>query len=780
MVPGEDKAEVSLSSEFFKKLNQQIVQKDNLIKLLQLQIKNLKGQLDETAVDSQKNEEVSKALEKKEEEISGLQNDLEEQKTQLIRLTEEKDEQINALNKVIEEHQSLAAGAEVVDASELAELQSRVDRLTEDIKNERDAKEALEASFAQEKSELQNEIESIKEQISQKPEAGPNLELEEQLASLRQENDLFLNEIKNLKEQLSNNASAEDIVSLKSQADEAQELQGKVTKLEEELAAALSRLSQAGPGSQYSESELSELENDIENLRALLEEKDAQIERLQSGGGAVLSPAQAKILEETGREVEKLKFKLSEKEKQVAIIPGLQEKAARVAELEEAVAQIPILEEKLQKASEIKDEAGKIFELERTISELSEKANEAGFLRAKLTKFENETIQFTEAAMKLTAMESEREKLSLELETQERAFRKIEEELDDTKKVIIDQKVRLEEQAKEVAELNNTIEELRSSKAETDESRGEIEQLTNQVADHLLAIQRFEDMLRQNQDRLLEKDREIISLRERIGKTEVAPQPIHISSESEVISSFIDFFDGLDAILTRNPNPELQSLHKKLLERLIIPNQISYIPVISEKFDPAKHLATDYFRSDRFPDKCIVFEVEKGYAQGDLVVKKAKVWVVQNLFDCNSCGSTQSNSESRFCHLCGSKIVAPNELPVDSLPYFEPTSTTYLRFAERMIEKSELPKAKEYLLEGLNLDSNSVPVLIKLSDVHAMISEFDEGMECLQKAAQIKPDERITERIKFLEVRNSIFQQARNLNLPPEEFEKLVSLIQKK
>jgi FtsZ-binding cell division protein ZapB len=32
-----------ISNEFFKKLNQQIVQKDNLIKLLQLQIRNLKN-----------------------------------------------------------------------------------------------------------------------------------------------------------------------------------------------------------------------------------------------------------------------------------------------------------------------------------------------------------------------------------------------------------------------------------------------------------------------------------------------------------------------------------------------------------------------------------------------------------------------------------------------------------------------------------------------------------------------------------------------------------------
>ena len=121
------------------------------------------------------------------------------------------------------------------------------------------------------------------------------------------------------------------------------------------------------------------------------------------------------------------------------------------------------------------------------------------------------------------------------------------------------------------------------------------------------------------------------------------------------------------------------------------------MPVISEEFDVDKHIATDYFRSDKFPERCIVFEVEKGYNKGDIPVKKAKVWVVQNLYDCQECHALQSNSDSKFCHMCGAKMVAPNGLPVDSLPEFDPTPTTYLRFAEAMKNKKNLVQAKTYL-----------------------------------------------------------------------------------
>jgi tetratricopeptide (TPR) repeat protein len=129
--------------------------------------------------------------------------------------------------------------------------------------------------------------------------------------------------------------------------------------------------------------------------------------------------------------------------------------------------------------------------------------------------------------------------------------------------------------------------------------------------------------------------------------------------------------------------------------------------------------------------------------------------------------------------MCGAKIVAPNGLPVDSLPEFEPTPATYQRFAERMIIKGDMEKAKEYLQSGLELDPNFVPLLVKLGDILGSESKFEEALELLKKANNLKQDSKIQEKIAALEVKLNIFKQAQSLKLDPEEFSKLVNLIQK-
>ncbi|MEW6708930.1 MAG: hypothetical protein AB1403_03835, partial [Candidatus Riflebacteria bacterium] len=95
-----------ISNEFFKKLNQQIVQKDNLIKLLQLQIRNLKSQIDAGGSGSEDSAEIKKALEEKSLEIEKLQAEFNEQKSQFDLFSREKEEQIQALNRMLEEQQS--------------------------------------------------------------------------------------------------------------------------------------------------------------------------------------------------------------------------------------------------------------------------------------------------------------------------------------------------------------------------------------------------------------------------------------------------------------------------------------------------------------------------------------------------------------------------------------------------------------------------------------------------------------------------------------------------
>ncbi len=721
MNPGEDKAEVSLSSEFFKKLNQQIVQKDNLIKLLQLQIKNLKAQVDESATDGQKKTDLSRTLETKEAEIKKLETDLVEQKNSLSNAVKEKDEQIQSLNRIIEDHKKIPAAApEPLIDPRVTELEGMITR-------------------------LEGQIHAAQEQRS-KAEEAVNLQKQEFDSQMSLQKQGFDNQLNIQKQQFE-----AQIQTLKSEIQGAQKgnseteaLKGRIAGLEAELknaAGQLAKVSQTHEPSPESQARIAELEQDVHTLKTLLAEKDEQISSMGSQASVPTGPDPA-----TAMELAKSK-----------------------TELEAMKSKISMLENQANKASQ----------LEKLLNHAMEEVKEVQDLRAKVKALEAESEMQNQAAMKLTALESENTGLLTELEGYKKVVEATGNEGGELRRRIEDLSQKLTQRELELAKTSKVLETQKIQAGEDVATKIEIEQLTNQVADQLLVIQRFEGVLRENQERLAGREEEIAGLRQRLVEAEGAPKPIQVSSDSDIIVNFIDFFDGLDSFISQNPNAELQNLHRKLLERLIFPNQIQYLPVISEIFDVNKHIATDYFRSNKFPEKCIVFEVEKGYRQGDLVVKKAKVWVVQNLYECRSCNAMQSMGDSRFCHLCGAKIVAPSGLPVDNLPVFEPTPTTYLRFAERMIEKQDLDSAKTNLHNGLELDPNYVPILIRLGDVHALASEFTEAIDYLQRATLLKPDSKVAEKIKALEVRNTIYQQARSLNLPPEEFDKLISLIQK-
>ena len=96
-----------ISNEFFRKLNQQIVQKDNLIKLLQLQIRNLKSQIENGDADAEKNEDLQKTLDQKNAELEGLRGELEEQKKLCDSIKNEKDEQIRSMKEMLEQSQGM-------------------------------------------------------------------------------------------------------------------------------------------------------------------------------------------------------------------------------------------------------------------------------------------------------------------------------------------------------------------------------------------------------------------------------------------------------------------------------------------------------------------------------------------------------------------------------------------------------------------------------------------------------------------------------------------------
>ena len=697
-----------ISNEFFKKLNQQIVQKDNLIKLLQLQIRNLKNQIESGEADAEKAGDLKEALDQKNTELENLRGELEQQKKLCESIGAEKDEQIRSLNEMLEKSKGMTV-AEYVEDPKIAELEENIRKIQTDYqttKSELDNLKIENTTVADENTRLKNELESFKNEYEQSSQKISELNglLEAKQAELQMATD-----------------------ELKTKTDELNVKTAELESVPEQLNAL----------------------NSEQLQKALKEAND--ISQQQITQLSLEAEAYKNQVSDLTRKVEELELNLASTERnQISADEDLKKSNEDLANAKNEIARLA-------------SENEKIKELEQQIS-----------------NFQNEKEEYTEIAMKLTVAEGDIEKLS--------------EELEKTKSELVTQ-TKKEEYALQISQLQQTVEDkedeisvLRkalearlSEGASIPHEADEFEALSQQVAEQLLTIQGLEKQLKETKHQLNEKETELNVLNNKLEEKEsvkLSDGPVNIDN-SDVIASFIDFFDGLDSALAKKSDPELQALHKKLMDRLIVPNQITYMPVISEEFDPDKHAATDYFRSDRFPEKCIVFEVEKGYKKGDSVIKKSKVWVVQNLYKCSACGADQINPESRYCHRCGAKILAPNGLPIDSLPIFEPTAITFNRFSERMLEKGNLTKAKEYIESGLALDSNYVPLILNMADVLISESKFQEAIDYLKHAYDLKPDERTQAKIQTIETKLNIFSQAKNLKLSSDEFDKLLHIIQK-
>ena len=705
-----------ISNEFFKKLNQQIVQKDNLIKLLQLQIRNLKNQIESGEADAERSDDLQRALDQKNSELESLRGELEEQKRLCASIGAEKDEQIRSLNEMLEQNKNMTV-AEYTEDPKITELEENIRKIQSDYQNtkaELDSLKIEKSSLEDANQQLKNEIEGFKgeyEASSQKIEELNGL-LEAKQAELKLKTD-----------------------ELKEKSDELKEKTDELNVKTAELEAVPEQLNAMN----------------AEHVQKALKEANEQ-NKAQLNQVSLEAETYKNQVKELSRKLEELQINLASKERD----------------------QISS-DEELKKANE------SLIEAKNEIAKLASENDKIEDLEQQLNILKNEKQEYTEIAMKLTVAENDLEKLNEELE------RVRSELITQTKKEeymlqISQLQQTVTDKEDEISVLKKALEiRLEEGVPETHDS-DEFEALTQQVADQLLAIQGFEKQLRELKHLLNDRENEIKVLKNKLseekGLDSSNDAPLNIDN-GDIITSFIDFFDGLDTALSKKSDPELQALHKKLMERLIIPNQISYMPVISEEFDPEKHVATDYFRSEKFPERCIVFEVEKGYRKGDKVIKKSKVWVVQNLFKCSTCGADQIDPESRYCHRCGSKILAPNGLPIDNLPIFEPTAITFNRFSERMLEKGNLSKAKEYIEAGLSLDSNYVPLILSMADVLISESKFQEAIDYLKQAYDLKPDERTKAKIQTIETKLNIFSQAKNLKLSSDEFDKLLHIIQK-
>ncbi len=154
--------QVSVSAEFYRKLTQQIVQKDNIIKLLRLQVENLKagGAADSSAVDDMR------------QQIAELEAQLEAEKRRIRRHVREdgfaEDERAELLEEAAGLRSNLAANEEKVNEliEERDELARRVVGLSDELVEIRQELEEARDDDGEDEEYLQT-IEAIKNELAE-------------------------------------------------------------------------------------------------------------------------------------------------------------------------------------------------------------------------------------------------------------------------------------------------------------------------------------------------------------------------------------------------------------------------------------------------------------------------------------------------------------------------------------------------------------------------------------------------------------------------------------
>ena len=186
-------------------------------------------------------------------------------------------------------------------------------------------------------------------------------------------------------------------------------------------------------------------------------------------------------------------------------------------------------------------------ELEEELNRLREGSSELQSLQEQIQKLQAEAESASETALKLTALESEREQLVAELEKAKAEsgdsaeFVAIQTEVSTLREVLANKE-------QEIAQLRVSLESSQEQGMEDSSIKDEIEQLTKQVADQLLAIQNFEGMLEQAKQQIETKDAELQPLIQKLLPVVVLLQLFRLKAKAKLLQALS--ISSMDLILS--------------------------------------------------------------------------------------------------------------------------------------------------------------------------------------------------------------------------------------
>lgn len=190
---------------------------------------------------------------------------------------------------------------------------------------------------------------------------------------------------------------------------------------------------------------------------------------------------------------------------------------------------------------------------------------------------------------------------------------------------------------------------------------------------------------------------------------------------------------------------------------------IKVIETVGSKYDPVLHQIVGTVKNDSFPEETVISESQSGFIANDDVLRKASVIIVKNTLECTAC-SKILKTEDRFCSGCGARVdILFNSAGEEE--ELEKAAMIFCRIAENHFHAEDFTGALARLEESLKIDPNNEESLKLKGEVYSKLGNFENAIECFERAFEINPDFRNENKLKGLRAKLAILNSIKDIEL---------------
>ena|GEM_PF-2420284 len=227
---------------------------------------------------------------------------------------------------------------------------------------------------------------------------------------------------------------------------------------------------------------------------------------------------------------------------------------------------------------------------------------------------------------------------------------------------------------------------------------------------------------------------QITDLTTRLESLSQAPtSPDGVLSRLPIAKAAIELLREANSLITHLPKdsqPIVEGFSTQL-GALARAAGIERIRTVGTRFDPKLHQAVEMVYSSEYPHSTILSETSPGYSAGDVVARLADVIVSLNPYYCPTCDKVAPEG-SRFCHVCGSRILGKEKEGVRILDERASCfSQVELGAAQEL--SGHLDLARAHYTKALALDPVQPKALAGMAHVAELEGSYEEALGLLER-----------------------------------------------